>query len=169
MRTAGSTRTIRLTAIIDFRLDEERRGPRNESRVEPNEKRLVGYGSRALNGQLDVAFQHQRLRERQIQHLTLLVDEHRGGLDELLGLLSEGFVGELVDFVSLLVGEELALDGNLELQRAQIAERAGRLRVRATRSDYEVLNTRQMDGRTRGELVFEKEVIVKYVSDLGGS
>lgn len=78
-------------------------------------------------------------------------------------------MGELVDFVSLLVGEELALDGNLELQRTQIAERAGRLRVTATRSDYEVLNTRQMDGRTRGELVFEKEVIVKYVSDLGGS
>ena len=78
-------------------------------------------------------------------------------------------MGELVDFVSLLVGEELALDGNLELQRAQIAERAVRLRVTATWSDYKVLNTRQVDGRTRGELVFEKEVIVKDISDLGGS
>ena len=140
MRGAGSTRTIRLATIIDFRLDEERGGPRNESRVEPNEKRLVGNGSGALNGQFDVAVQDQRLGERQIQDLTLLVDEHLGGLDELFGFFLEGFVGELVDFVSLLVGEELALDGNLELQRTQIAERAGRLRMNATLSDYEVLD-----------------------------
>lgn len=129
LRAAETTWTDRLAAVVDLGLDEQRGGPRNELRVEPDEESLVGNRASALNDQLDVALQRERLVELQIQDLALLVDVHLGGRDELQRLFLEGFVGEALDLVPLLVGEELSLDGDLELQRAEIAQRAGGLRV----------------------------------------